>query len=480
MTPPQLVEEQREQRPPAIRLGGRRKARPVTAVGVGGQRELGNHQQAAAVLTQAHVHPASVIRENTVGQQAFGHTACLGRAVFAADGDEGQQTRPDFANDLAVDTHTGPRDPLDQDVHEARAWLETAPGAGRMARIGTECTASPAIDADPISMPNAVACTVMPDSLPEPQRPTQPAPEVLSGLPARAAWVLVWLIGRLPLRGLQALGRMLGAMLPWLWPRGVAIARRNLELAFPDQPLAEREALLAASLAENGATFAELPLLWTRSTATLLALVREVRGFEHLLAARDKGQGVLVLAPHLGAWELLNPWFAQHMPVTVLYRPPRQRWLEPLLRRGRAREGTRQVRAEGNAIRGLFRALKAGQLVGVLPDQEPKQGEGQFAPFFATEALTMVLPGRLVERCGCEVLFSFAERLPRGQGYRVHILPPPLAMQGRDPAADARAVNAGIEALVNIAPAQYQWLYKRYNIRPDPAARGSLYRSQAR
>jgi KDO2-lipid IV(A) lauroyltransferase len=115
--------------------------------------------------------------------------------------------------------------------------------------------------------------------------------------------------------------------------------------------------------------------------------------------------------------------------------------------------------------------LSAGGVIGILPDQQPKAGEGQFAPFFGTPALTMVLLSRLAQRTGATVLFAFAERLPRGAGFRIHILPAPHGIADDDLPSAVAALNRGVEDCVCMAPAQYQWAYKRYSIRP-PQQRG--------
>src|SRR3546814_9580518 len=114
-------------------------------------------------------------------------------------------------------------------------------------------------------------------------------------------------------------------------------------------------------------------------------------------------------------------------PLAILYRPPESAVGEAFLRRVRADEGDRvtQVRAEGPGIRQLFKVLKAGGVVGILPDQQPKAGDGEFAPFFGVQALTMTLLGRLAERSGATVLFGYCERIGAGPGFALRFEPAP-------------------------------------------------------
>jgi KDO2-lipid IV(A) lauroyltransferase len=218
---------------------------------------------------------------------------------------------------------------------------------------------------------------------------------------------------------------------------------------------------------EAGKSVFEICKIWSGNPHAALALIREIHGaalFDAALAAR---KGLIIAAPHLGCWELLNFWLCSRTPIAIAYRPPRQPALEPLLLRARGVLAPEQVRAEGaGGVRKLYKRLVDGGVVGILPDQQPKQGEGEFAPFFGTPALTMVLLSRLAQRTGATVLFAFAERLPDGAGFRLHFLPAPDGIADPDLPTAVAALNRGVEACVRMVPAQYQWHYKRYSIRP--------------
>lgn len=287
-------------------------------------------------------------------------------------------------------------------------------------------------------------------------------------MPARLVFALLWLIGSLPPRVLQALGVAVGRLVGALNLREARVARRSLELCYPDLAPDARRALWRANLAETGRTLLETARFWTRPAAGNLSLVREVVGREAFDAARAAGRGLIIAAPHQGNWELLNQWLAAQSPLAILYRPPRQAWGDALIRRLRAQPGVTQVRAEASGVRTLFRYLKDGGMVGILPDQQPKRGDGEFAPFFGIPALTMSLLPRLAHKTGAAVLTAFAERLPDG-GFRIRLQPAPAAVADADPAVAAAALNRAIEDCIALAPAQYQWSYKRFTIRPEGA-----------
>jgi len=196
-------------------------------------------------------------------------------------------------------------------------------------------------------------------------------------------------------------------------------------------------------------------------------LVRDVHGEENQTAMRKSERGLIVVAPHLGCWELLNYWLAARMPLSIVYRPPKQANLEPFLLRARGELNVEQVRAEGAGVRTRYKRPQAGGAVGILPDQQPRQGEGEFAPFFGVEALTMVLVSRLAQRTNANVLFAFAERLSNGTGYDIHLRAAPDGIADTDLRVACTALNRGVEDCARIAFDQYQWHYKRNSLRPD-------------
>ncbi|PJK11491.1 lipid A biosynthesis lauroyl acyltransferase [Lysobacteraceae bacterium NML120232] len=294
--------------------------------------------------------------------------------------------------------------------------------------------------------------------------------------------MLYWLaklIGLLPMSALHWLGERLAAF----WLRGnrreSRVALRSLEVAFPQMPAAERHALHRAALQSTGWQMFETLRIWTRPVQQNLRLLHEGSGSELLDAAIASGRGVIMAAPHHGNWELLNQWLATRTTLAILYAPPESARVEAFLRRVRKAQGgenrVEQIRAEGIGIRQLFKRLQEGGVVGILPDQQPKQGDGIWAPFFGAPASTMTLIGRLAERTGAVVLFAWCERNADGQGFTLHMQAAPEAIAARDPLVSASALNAGIEALVRRNPAQYQWTYKRWSQQPEGSAFGNPY-----
>lgn len=272
---------------------------------------------------------------------------------------------------------------------------------------------------------------------------------------------LVKVLARLPLRVVHGLGAGLGWLAYWASPTYGRRIRENLAASGIARRDAEYRHLLRANIAESGKGLLELFVVWGRSLDQVLALVRECDGWEQVEAARAAGRGVVLLTPHLGCFEIAGLYCASRMPMTVLYRPPRLRWLQPIMAAGRGRGTMTLAPTDVTGVRKLLAALKRGEAIGVLPDQVPGSGDGVWAPFFGRPAYTMTLVGKLVERTRAAVILVFAERLEKGKGFRLSFAPMAWPASG-EPKAAAEAMNAAVESLVRLRPEQYLWSYNRY------------------
>jgi KDO2-lipid IV(A) lauroyltransferase len=274
---------------------------------------------------------------------------------------------------------------------------------------------------------------------------------------------LLRLLALLPLPLAHALGVVSGWLFFLLPNEHRDVARRNLEQCFPQLGAAARRRLLRQTLCEVGKTLFETPIIWFSSPQRFNRLVVESVGEEQLAAI---GHGALIVGPHLGSWEMVSLYCSAHYPMTSLYRPLRQPRLERPVRSARERFGAQLVPTDAKGIRALFAALKAGGLVGIPPDQDPRDSGGEFAPFFGLQANTMTLLPRLVSKSGARPLLTVAERLPWGRGFRLHFIAMPQEVGSGDAAVAVRAINESVEQAVRRWPAQYQWIYKRFRSRP--------------
>lgn len=285
-------------------------------------------------------------------------------------------------------------------------------------------------------------------------------------------------LGHLPWPALNRLGDGLAHLQRWSGGRELRVTRRNLELALPELDAASRTSLERAVLRSTGRQMMETLHLWTHRHAANLELIDDEDGRALFDAAVQSKRGLIISAPHFGNWELLNQWLAAQTPLAILYKPPESAVGEAFLRRVRADEAAdriTQVRAEGTAIRALFKTLAAGGVVGILPDQQPKAGDGEFAPFFGKQALTMTLLNRLAQRTGATVLHAWCQRVSDAPRFRICVERADPDIANEDPKIGVAALNRDLERIARRDLAQYQWTYKRYTLRPPESGEVNPY-----
>jgi len=268
--------------------------------------------------------------------------------------------------------------------------------------------------------------------------------------------LLIQCVGRLPLRALHAIGEVAGRLTYWCSPTYARRLRENLGRSGVCSGDCYKS-LQKQNVAETGKGALELAALW-------FAPDESIQRWAHcdtwplVERARKLGEGVIFLTPHLGGFEICAQYIAQRTPITVLYRPPKLRWLEPLMIAGRSRWGAHVAPANLRGVRQFYKALQRGEAVGLLPDQNPGAGEGAWADFFGRPAYTMTLVSRLQKATSALLVMVHAERLPRGAGYQLYFDVLPTGD------FDETALNRAIEAVVRRCPAQYLWGYNRYKV----------------
>lgn len=253
-------------------------------------------------------------------------------------------------------------------------------------------------------------------------------------------------------------------------------------VAFAASPTYRRRFLANSSLAgysfgavhkavgHAGRMVAELPRLWLGAPMPC-----GVKGEACVDAAYAAGHGIVFLTPHQGCFELsaqavARRWSAERGPITVLYRPARQAWLAKVMETARNRPGMLAVPTTLAGVRQMIKALRRGEAVGLLPDQVPPDGQGQWAPFFGRDAYTMTLAVRLAQQTDAAVVLVRCERLSWGRGFITHFEPLAQPLSDQLDLAVVQ-INQAMEHLIRQCPEQYLWGYARYKQpRVDAAA----------
>lgn len=281
----------------------------------------------------------------------------------------------------------------------------------------------------------------------------------------------LYLCSLLPLSLARRIGRVTG----WLaWRLGSRMQRStntNLALCYPQLSAVQREQLGRRSLQGTLQTIMEAGAVWLWPAHRVLALIHRVDGLELLERGQQAGKGVIVLAPHLGNWEVLGLYLntCGLGQSYQLYQAPTDPRLDRLIRKARSRAGATMVATDTKGVAELLRALRSGHIAGILPDQVPDASGGQHAPFFGQPALTMTLLIRLQQKTGATVVLAFAKRVDgaEGAGFELIMKEPDPEIYAKDMQAALGAMNRSIEGLIALAPEQYQWEYKRFRRQRD-------------
>ena len=275
---------------------------------------------------------------------------------------------------------------------------------------------------------------------------------------------VMWLYAHFP----HALGRAIGiAMGTIARPLAISrrrIARRNLELCFPDLDEPQRENLLRRTFRSVGIGGYEFVRAWW---GPLGALPKHTtfEGVEHIRDTLAQGRGVILLSGHFMTLELCGRLLCDHVPVAGMYRRHADAVLEWAVKRGRLRYAAGMFARD--ELRAAVRHLKSGGILWYAPDQDMRGKDVVFAPFFGVPAATITATHQLARLSGAAVIGFFHRRSDDGRGYVIRIEPPLADFPTSDAAADAATVNAMIERMVREAPDEYLWIHRRFKRRPE-------------
>lgn len=280
------------------------------------------------------------------------------------------------------------------------------------------------------------------------------------------------LTSRLPLGVARSIGRPLGYLYYRLAKKRVHVARVNMDICYPELSESEKEERVRNSFRQAGAWMMEAGPIWMWPPEKLLksVCIRNPELYEQALA---ENKGLILAIPHLGNWEVLGPVVAASSEFACFYkRDDKNPGFSDFVRSRRSRH-TRMASTDPSGVRLLYKHLKAGKVIGLLPDHNPTEEMGVFAPFFNRPALTGTLITSLAKKHGAPVLTAAAIRTPNGFEVEFGEVE---NQHSDDPVLAATCLNHAIEKCISLAPEQYQWVYPRFKKRQDPEHMQSPYR----
>ncbi|MCB1801342.1 MAG: LpxL/LpxP family Kdo(2)-lipid IV(A) lauroyl/palmitoleoyl acyltransferase [Gammaproteobacteria bacterium] len=282
------------------------------------------------------------------------------------------------------------------------------------------------------------------------------------------SWIGVGMLrqlARVPYPLACRLGRRLGRLLRRVARSRERIARRNLELCFPELDDGAREILLARHFELLGISLFEVAQAWWAPRERLESLV-EISGLEHLQKASENGKGVLLLSAHFTSLEISGRLLSLHAPFDAMYRQSMNPVIEWAMARGR-RSFCDDI-IPRDAVKQMLRRVRGGHTVWYAPDQNTQRKKAVFPTFFGHTASTTPATHKLARMTGAAVVPFMAVRKDDDSGYRLVIEPPLQGFPGNDALTDTQRINDIIERWVRAYPEQYLWIHRRFRTRPTP------------
>jgi KDO2-lipid IV(A) lauroyltransferase len=287
------------------------------------------------------------------------------------------------------------------------------------------------------------------------------------------SWTLLTVLGALPRGAARRVGAAVGGLAWQILPRLRKTGLRNLELAFPEMPAAQRSAILRGEYRSLGWQLAEFCQMARYTRENTQGFIR-YEGLENYVAARERGKGVLIVTAHLGAWELSSFWHSlMGYPMSMVIRRLDNPRVDRLVNGIRCLHGN-QVLHKDDFARGLLSAMRRGETVGILMDTNMTPPQGVFVPFFGVEACTASGLARVALRTGAAVLPGFLVWEAAERKYVLRFGPeiPPVwtGQEEFDIVANTARLTAVIEDYVRRYPEQWLWVHRRWKTRPEGEA----------
>ena len=263
----------------------------------------------------------------------------------------------------------------------------------------------------------------------------------------------------LPYRQQQGLGRALGVLLYRIMATRREVARRNLQICFPQLEEKRREDLAKRHFENLGKSVFDSVLAWWGRDDKLKPLAK-VEGIEHLESGLAAGNGVILLGAHLGPLDMGGRLLSFCTPFKVVFRPLAHPLANEIMRRGRLRYGESHIHKQN--FRALLRALRNNGVVWYAPDQAHQGANSAQVDFFSVPAPTNTTTSRLAKASGAAVVPFFATRRKDGMGFLLRFHPPLRAFPSSDAIQDAARINRIFEREILETPEQYYWIHRRF------------------
>lgn len=281
-------------------------------------------------------------------------------------------------------------------------------------------------------------------------------------------YILLKMIALLPLSFLQLIASFVSLILSSFNSSMKRVTSINLKIAYPELSAEDHADLVKKSIQSQCLTYVEFIKCWGMSPEYSLSLLKDVQGEHFFTDALANQKGVIVVVPHLGSWELLNAWLNVYAAPVIMYKPNKVKGANRYVLEAREKFNATLVPTDETGIRAIFKHLKQGGLTVILPDHVPKPSGGIFSNFYGQHALSSTLVSKLASKTQCNVIgLSCIRDTHNSQHFSVICHPLSEDILSKDLQLSVDTLNAEIQKMIDIAPEQYIWSYKRFRKTSD-------------
>lgn len=274
-------------------------------------------------------------------------------------------------------------------------------------------------------------------------------------------YFLFKIIALLPLHLLQFIASWIAVFLNSYDSSMKRITRINIQLAYPELNAQQQQIFIKNSLKHQCMTYIESIKSWSMPPEYSLSLLKNTYGEHFLTEALSNKKGVIVVIAHFGCWELLNAWLNQYTSPMIMYKTNKNKAVDRFILDARQRVNATLVPTDENGVRAIFKHLKQGGLTVILPDHLPKESGGIYSHFFGQKTLSPTLVSKLASKTQCNVIGVSCIR-NESSSFSIHCIPLSNHILSKDLQTSVDYLNKDLENMINIAPEQYIWSYKRF------------------
>jgi len=275
----------------------------------------------------------------------------------------------------------------------------------------------------------------------------------------------LWLVSFLSPVLQDVLANKLGDLARSINAKRRRIARKNIELCFPELNREEQKKLIRENFRHQVRSVLSYALIWWAPQSVLEKRI-VIKGQEYIEHSRSNGRGIIFMAAHSLGLEAAVSATTMRYPLSGPFNPMKNKLVDWFVAKGRKRHGTFiYTRAAG--LRPIIKDVRSGCTMFYLPDEDLGKDRCIFAPFFGVEKATVPVLGRLAKSCKADVFPTIACYDEKTHRYIVHILPALTDFPQGDDYQSTVAMNKSLEEIVSICPAQYFWTMKLFKTRPD-------------